>query len=291
MLLDITGAHFERSEPVAGADRTVYDTCLAYVAGAHGREELESNEIRLLREAPTILNLEGVPTLPDEILLHDSEWFAKFFGRDLDRALCRLSAELYPLAMELGVRRLSECASVSRDFVDGEKQDETTLAEMLRERTEIVARLLHDELVEVRDRVRDALSAIGAVSYDVVHIKASVQLDTNAVPASPTPADAFYDVEEGQLTIRRPVTNRSWAHILNAVLHQLMPGATGSEISKLTLQVRLLMEMTVEDAHRELTDAGVPPLVDAPPAADPADLTSQELGELGAVTKEKTADR
>ena len=288
ILLDIAGALFERCAPVAGADRTIYDTCLANVADAHARDECEPAELRRLREAPAILNLGGMATLPDEILLHDSEWLAGFFSQELDRALCRLPAELCPLAMELGVRRLSESASVSLEFVDGERRDETALAEKLRERTDTFARLLHDEPVAVRDRVRDALSEISAVSYDDVRIEASVRLPTMPYPPLRLWPTHFYDIEEGRLTIRRPVNDRSWAHILNAIFHQLLPGATGIEISKLALGVRPLMGMTVEDAHRELTDAGVPVLDDGPPAADPADVASQELGEPG--TREERTD-
>ena len=288
ILLDITGANFEHSAPVVGADRTIYDTCLANVATAHGREECEPAELRRLREAPTILNLGDMATLPDEILLHDSEWLAEFFDQELDRALCRLPAEVCPLAMELGVRRLSDSASVSLEFVDGERLDETAVAEKLRERTDIFARLLHDEPVSVRDRVREALSGIGAVSYDDVRIEASVRLADDVVSAPPTLAHAFYDIKEGRLTICRPVTERSWAHILNAIFHRLMPGATGIEISKLALGVRPLMGMTVEDAHRDLTDAGVPGLDDGPHAADPADLASQILDEPG--TREELTD-
>ena len=192
--------------------------------------------------------------------------------------------------MELGVRRLSERASVSLEYVDGEERDENALAEKLMERTDIFARLLHDEPAAVRDRVRAALSDLEAVSYDVVRIEASVQLVDDAVSAPPTPAQAFYDIEEGRLTVCRPVDDRSWAHILNAIFHQLMPEATGSEIAKLTLGVRPLMGMAVQDAHRELTDAGVPHLDAGRATADTAGLASQELDELG-VGDEQTDDR
>lgn len=235
ILLDVAGAHFERCAPVAGADRTIYNTCLAHVAAAHERDECSPDEMRRLREAPTILNLGGMATHPDEILLHDSEWLAGFFDQELDRALCRLPAEICPLARKLGVRRLSESASVSLEFVDGEMQDETARAEKLRERTDIFARLLHDEPVAVRDRVCDALSEINAVSYDVVRIDASVPLLNDPVSAPPKLVDAFYDIEKGRPTIRRPINGRSWAPILNAIFHQLMRGATGIEISKLAL--------------------------------------------------------
>ena len=281
ILLDIVGAHFERGAPVTGADRAIYDTCLAKVADAHHQDECAPDDLRRLREAPTILNLRGMATHPDEILIHDSEWLAKFFDQELDRALCRLRAEICPLAMKLGARRLSESASVSLEFVDGEMQDETMRAEKLRERTDIFARLLHDEPVAVRASVCDALSEINAVSYEVVRIEASVSLLNDPVFAPPKLVDAFYDIKERRLTIRRPINDRSWASILNAIFHQLMRGATGIEISKLALGVRPLMGMTVEEAHLELTDAGVPGLDEGPPSVDPTDVASQELGEPG----------
>ena len=208
ILIDLVGTHFERSVPVVDADRTIYDTCLATVAAAHEREECDASELLRLRRAPTILSLESMTTLPDEILVHDSEWYASFFGRELDRALCKLPAELCPLAMELGVRRLSESASVSLEYVDGEERDENALAKKLMERSDIFARLLHDEPAAVRDGVRTALQGLEAVSYDMVRIEASVQLVDEPASAPPTRAPAFYDIENGRLTVCRPVDER-----------------------------------------------------------------------------------
>ncbi len=281
ILLDLVGAHYERSAPVVGGDRVIYDTCLASVADAHGRDECDPSELRRLKEAPTIVNLAGMPTHPDEILLHDSEWHASFFDGELDPALCKLPAELSPLAEDLGVGRLSTSARVSLKHTDGQEQVQSELGEKLVQRTDIFIRLLHDKPAAVKDNVRDALRKVEAVSYDDVRIAASVQLASDTASGQPTSAHAFYDMGEGRLTVCRPIGERSWAHILNAVFHQLMPEATGGEISKLTLGIRPLMGLPVEDAHRELTDAGVPPLDVGPVTADPDDLTSQELDELG----------
>ena len=282
ILLDLVGSHVERSAPILGADRAIFDTCLANVAAAHGRDECEPSELRRLQEAPTIVNLTGMATYPDEILFHDSEWHASFFDGELDGALCKLPAELCPLAEALGVESLSECARISLEYVEGERRDETALAEKLMERTDIFSRLLHDKPAAVREKVGDALAELEAASYDVVRIQASVQLGDDPVSARPVSAHAFYEIEEGRLILSRPVGDRSWAHILNAVFHQLLPGAAGSEISKLTLSVRPLLAMAVWDAHRELTDAGVPLLDPGPRIADTADLASQALDELGA---------
>ena len=280
ILLDIVGNHFERSAPVSGADRRIYDTCLSQVAAAHERDEYDRSDLRRLQEAPCIVNLAGMTTHPDEILLHDSKWHAGFFDEELNASLCTLPAEHLPLAEDLGVRRLSESARIVLRNVDGEPREETALARKLTERGELLTRLLHDKPAEVRQRFEDALSELDSVSYEAVHIQASVRLDEDPILAPPTAAPAFYDIEHRRLILCRPVDERSWPHILNAVFHQLMPEASGSEIAKLTLGVRPLMGMTVQDAHRELSDAGVPLLGPDPEPRETAEVASKKLDEL-----------
>ena len=281
ILIELVGEHYERSTPVANSDRTIYYDCLNKVAAAQGQTEYSPSELIRLRQAPSILNLEDVTSFPDEILLHDSEWYQGFFGRELNQMLCKVPPELWSLVMDLGVRRLSDCTSVSLEYVDGEELDETALAEKLMERTEIFTRLLYDQPAVVKDRVRTVLAELGAVSYDVVQIKAAVHLVDNPVYSPPTSVKAFFDIENCRLTVCRPIDDRIWAHILNAILHQLIPEATSNEISKLVLGVRPLMGQTVQDAHRDLTDAGVPSIEHDFTPEDAADLASQELDELG----------
>lgn len=284
ILLDIVGEYFEQSKPVAGPDRSVYDACLIGVSASDEREEIGAPDIRRLQEAPTILNLMGQPTHPDEVLLQDSEWHAGFFNGELDRALCKPVPELWPFIEKVGVRRLSESAKVALEFIDGPKSDEPQLAEKLMERIDILARLLHDKPTTVKKKVRKALSELGAVSYELVRIQASVHVGGDWASAPPTAAHAFYDIDKRQLILARPVWDRSWSHVLNAIFHQLMPEESGSEISKLTLSVRPLMSMSVEDAHRELTDAGIPYLDAESGSCQTDDLTSSSLDDMGSTT-------
>ena len=200
----------------------------------------------------------GQPTHPDEVLLQDSEWHAGFFSGELDRALCKPAPELWPFIEKVGVRRLSESAEVALEFVDGQKTEEPQLADKLIERIDVLARLLHDKPTPVKQKVRKALSELTAISYELVRIQASVHVGGDWVSAPPSAAHAFYDIDKRQLILARPVGDRSWPHVLNAIFHQLMPEESGSEISKLTLSVRPLMSMPVDEAHRELTDAGIP---------------------------------
>ncbi|EJL6321901.1 DUF3883 domain-containing protein [Vibrio cholerae] len=281
ILLDIVAEYFEQSKPVTGLDRSVYEACLIGIAASDEGEELGASDIRRLQEAPSILNLMGQPTHPDELLLQDSEWHAGFFNGELDRALCKPAPELWPFIEKVGVRRLSESAEVALEFVDGPKTEEPELANKLMERIDILARLLHDKPTTVRHNVRKALSDLTAVSHELVRIQASVHVGGDWVSAPPSAAHAFYDVDKRQLILARPVGDRSWAHVLNAIFHQLMPEESGIEISKLTLSVRPLMSMPVEEAHRELTDAGIPYLDTESGNGQFDDLTSSNLNDMG----------
>jgi hypothetical protein len=198
---------------------------------------------------------------------------------ELDQALCKASSELWPFLEEIGVRRLSESAKVELEFVDGQQEDESHLADRLMERADILARLFHDKPKVVINKVKRALSGLSAVSHDVVRIQASVHVGGDQAFAPPIAAHAFYDIEKTRLILRRPVGDRSWSHILNAFFHQLMPEESGSEISKLTLSIRPLMMMDLEEAHRELSDAGIP-FLDMENEV-PEDLTSPDLSEMG----------
>lgn len=281
ILLDIVGEYFEQSKTVAGADRSVYDVCLMGLEASYEIDKISAPDIRRLQEAPTILNLMGQPTHPDEVLLQDSEWHAGFFNGELDRALCKPVPELWPFIEKVGVRRLSESAEVELEFVDGPQFEEPQFAEKLMERIDILARLLHDKPTRIKTRMREALSELTAVSYELVRIQASVHVGGDWVSAPPKAAHAFYVDNKRQLILARPVGDRCWPHVLNAIFHQLMPEESGSEISKLTLSIRPLMSMPVEEAHCELTDAGIPYL-DAENGSGPVDdLTSSSLDDMG----------
>jgi hypothetical protein len=289
ILLDIVGEYFEQSKPVAGADRSVYDACLMGVAAADEREEIGPPDIRRLQEAPTILNLMGQPTHPDEVLLQDSEWHAGFFNGELDRALCKPAPELWLFVEKVGVRRLSESAKVALEFVDGPKSEEPQLAEKLMERIDILARLLHDKPTTVKKKIREAICKLTAISHDVVRVQSSVRVvgDGDAAPprfSEPKRTQAFYDIDKHQFIVERPVVDRSWPHVLNAIFHQLMPEESGNEILKLTGMAGPRMRMSVEEAHQDLTDSGFPQL-DAEEESRPADdLTSSSLDNMGTTT-------
>lgn len=285
ILLDIITEHFEQATAVTGSDKAVYELCLVGIAAADDRGELDEEQVQRLQNSPSVLNLLGQPTHPDEALLRDSEWHSTFFEGELNNALCKPAPETWPLLEKIGVKRLSECTEVALEYVDGDEQPEPQIATTLLERVDIVVRLLQDQPAAIRQRIRRALGQLQAVSYDVVRIQASVQVGDDWVSASPTEAHAFYDAEGHKLILARPLGSRSWAQVLNAILHQLMPEQSGSEIARLTLSIRPLMAMSIEDAHLELTDAGVPYLEQGGESEIDSQLASSTLDDIGGATE------
>ena len=288
----ISDEYFLQSKALQGQDRAVFESCWKALTALHDQDALDADDVRELQEAATIVNVDDHLVDPDEVLIQDSEWYAGFFDGELDSALCKPLPELWPLFEEVGVRRLSQQARVALEFTDGDEVEEPGLAATLAARSDLIQRLLHDKPEALRKAVASGLSDLTAASYEVVRIQASVQIgddDDPPQPASPIRAHAYYDRETHLLSVERPIGDRSWSHVLNALLHQLIPDAAGSEVPKLTLSLRALMTVSVEEGHRELSDAGVPELEDIAMPEETEDMTSPELGGLGAGTGEEEA--
>lgn len=288
ILIDIVGEFFERCQRIDGSDRAIYDACLKGIADADSNGQLDAGSLDRLRKSPSILNSLGLPSYPDEVLLKNSVWHADFFQGELDQALCSLDAGFWPLLEKIGVGRLSDHAQVALDYVDGDRRVEPDFGQCIADRSDVLARLLHDKPARVRAKIREAASEVSAFSYDKVRIQATVHLGEAEMLAPSAQAQAFYDASLRHLILARPVTDRSWPRALTALFHQLMPEESGSEISKLTMSIRHLMLMPVEEAHLELTEASVPFLDALTEAASSEDLSSPQMEGIGAAAEEET---
>jgi hypothetical protein len=205
---------------------------------------------------------------------------SKFFNDELEQALCNYPSEQNEFLEKVGVKRLTEAAKVDLAFVDGKEIEEQEIVENIKQRISIFKRLLHDKKQKVSKKVEEGLQGIKAISCEKLHIQASVFIGEESVFAPEVSTHAYYDTGEMQLILTRPIGKSSWTHIFNAILHQLMPEETGSEISKLTLILRPIMNLSVEEGHYELTDAGIPKLETNFFHIDKEELKSPELGEI-----------
>ena len=282
VLLDLVEENYAPQRALSPVDQRIHETCLAGISVAWHDGELSEADFDRLCDAPSVPNLSGRLRHPDELLLRDSEWHRGFFGSELDDMLCqRFDPALTPLLEQLGIQRLSEVATVKLDFVDGPENVEDWVTECLIERSEIFARMLHDQPRTVRDSLQFDIQRLTARSHDIVRIKATIALDEEApISAEPSEVKAYYDSENQVLVLMRPVESRSWVQLFSAFLHQLMPEEPASHISHLSLALQPLMGMSLTEAEEWLADAHVPFL--EVESDDKIDLTSRQLEGLGA---------
>lgn len=280
ILLEIVKEHFEQSKAVVGAERAIYDACLRGIADSYSNGELSEEEVEGLRKSPSILNLAGLPHFPDELLLQDSEWHTKFFNSDLNQALCKSALELLEINEKIGLKRLSDNVRITLESVKGAALEEVESANVLKERVNVLVRLLHDKPTDIQRKVKGSFSKLTITSYDSIRIQAHAQIGEDWTEAPPVNVKAFFDEDAFQLVLTRPI-NRAWISALNSILHQLMPEESGSEISKLTLNFNQYLTMDVEEAHELLTDAGIPNLEDDDLEINIEDLMSLSLDDFG----------
>ncbi|EAZ98517.1 DUF3883 domain-containing protein [Marinobacter sp. ELB17] len=280
ILLEIIAEFFEQSKPLTGADRAVYQSCLHHLAEAFTQGSLEQHNLVQLQKAPCILNFDDYFVHPDEVLLHDSEWLAKFFDGNMDQGLCKLDPELWIFADALGVKRLSRACHLKLDKIVGEKLPEQEVSKTLGNRARVILRLFHDKPRTIQERITPTLFNLSVYSTDNTFLQAIAVIDSQEIHAPVCSANAFFDQETNELLVTRPISNASWAPILTSLLHHLMPEESGSAISNLTLSLYSLLNMSPEVADTHLTSCGIPPLPENE-EVDGYDLSTQELGELG----------
>lgn len=281
IILEILNEYFPKQAAIIGKDLAVYEVCLRGIAASLDVDSLDQQILQRLREAPTVLNLANRACHPDEVLYKDSEWLAGMFDAALDEALCAPPAEVLPLLQLLGVKPLSDCCSVSLEFVAGEELSETDFAVKLNERATIIARLLHDQPTIRREAILQAISNLSTFSYDLIRIQAALNLGGSTALSTAKKVPAFYDSAKNSLILARPLNERSWPHIFNALFHQLLPNESGTEISKLALILDPLMSLSAADGDQRLTDAGIPAFIES---RNEEDLTSAEVHDFGSGT-------
>lgn len=265
---------------ITGSDRSFYDTCLRSIANAE-QNELDEATWQQLKDHETIINLEGYPHYPDDIILNDSEWHSNFFQHEIDRLLCKFGPEYWSLLKTLGVKKISESAKINLEYYDGDSIDEVDTSEELHKRQKIVAIVLNDKSSTVKRDVMESIKRIKVRSYEKIRIQATVQLGTGSCSASPVITPAFYDQANNTLIVARPVDKDSWVYIFSALLHPLAPNEAASEIAAKASHLSLLMPFKIEEAIKNLKASGMSMPVDEEDQPLPLQLESKLIDGIG----------
>ena len=283
IILEIVEKHYTQQTILSEVDQAVYIRCVEMLVDAHEMGEVEEEKIEPLREAPSVLNVVGKFCYPYELLLQDSDWHVKLFGDDLQKMLCKADYRWWPLYQLLGIQLLSQRASVELDYVGGQEKMEEEVRDKLVERSGLFLRLLHDETAVVRARLSEVLEKLCVVSHSEIRIKATINIDGEPFSSTPSSVYAYCDESLEKMVIVRPFNNRSWLHIYTMLLHRLLPQATPSYISQLSMNLSTLANMSVMDGQEYLSEANIPLLEEKKESGDQLDLRSRDLGAIGDV--------
>ena len=288
IILDIVEDNYPRQAPLPLEDDAIYHRCMEALVHARDFDTgIIEDDLSRLRQAPTVLSVQGVLCHPDEVLLNDSEWHASHFGEELAPILCKPDPAWWPFLTELGVVRLTNRASVDLDYVEGVGQVEEQIRDKMLERSGVFARMLHDKSVELRRRLDSVLKNITVLSHEEVRIVASVVIGDAPVESEPTSVRAFCDEAIEKLVLARPLDERTWLHIFTVLLHRLLPEEPSSHIAQTSMNFYQMIGMSVADAEEFLTEANIPVLESEFSVGDGLDLASPELGGIG---EDKGAD-
>jgi hypothetical protein len=289
ILLDIINEFYPKQISLPNKEQAIYENCMQNIVFCWDSNcGVEDRDIDKLREAPSVLNMQGMFCHPDELLIHDSEWHASHFGDDLLPALTKPNSEWWPFFKELGVNNLTKMARVELDFFDGLEQNEKEITELIIERCDVFVRMLHDKKSTVREKLVQYLQKLSVKSYDIIRVVASVTLSGNLVTSEPRPVKAFYEESEGILILVRPIEDLAWLHIFNSILHSIMPSESAADISHLGMNFAQIIKMSVSEANEYLTEANFPFLEIEQNLEQGLDLTSPELGGLGLDSEDDT---
>ncbi|MCG8014610.1 MAG: DUF3883 domain-containing protein [Candidatus Thiodiazotropha sp. 'RUGA'] len=282
IVLDIVEENYPRQAQISPEDNAIYQHCMEALAQSWGMDDdISTEDLLRLKQAPTVLSITGVLCHPDEVLLHDSEWHAGHFGDELSPMLCKPDPAWWPFFAELGVERLTRKASVDLEYVDGVEQVEEQIRDKMLERSGVFARMLHDKPVETRRRLVSVFQNISVLSHDEVRIVASVVIADEPVSSEPTSVKAFCDESMEKLVLSRPVGERVWLYIFTVILHRLMPEEQAAHIAQISMNFFQMIGMSVVDAEEFLTEANIPVLGAEGKEGGELDLVSPELGGIG----------
>ncbi len=281
IILEIVENDYPQQSQLSEVDRAVYQRCMGLLVEEFEMGDMVEEELERLRDAPSILNLEELFFYPEDLFLLDSDWHAKLYGDDLHPMLCGVDSQWWPLYQQLGLRLLSQSASVELDFVDGQEKVEEEIRDKMVERAGLFLRMLHEEPTNVRDRLSTVLQELSVVSHEVVRIVATVNPDNEPLKSAPSPVQAYCDESMEKVVVVRPVNDRTWLHLFTMLLHRLTPQASTSSISQLSMNLSNLVKMSVMDGDAYLTEANIPLLEESESSEEGLDLRSQVLGEIG----------
>lgn len=248
------------------ADLTVHQTCLAQIAEAlHAGEESADDAIETLRDASSLISLEGDPIDPADAIWCDAEWLAAPFGGALDHALVATppcgQAAAARLFRALGSDRLSRIArlvlAAEPDRTPCEAADE-----LLAKRGDLLLWLTSD--AAARARLFSELADLVIQTSSSLQVLAELPESTPPARSTPSLAPAFHEGATGTLHVAtKGQSELDWSSAFRALFSHLDLLATQADARHLPITALMIMTApTRASAEHVLRTAGFSPPAD-----------------------------
>jgi len=205
---DIKEEYFPTFILESSKDIKIYKVCVKQINDLDEKTPEDRNITVKLTEFQSVLNVNDRLCYPDEVLIDDSEWYKSYFNEDEFDWLTKIDERSQELFLNLGTKKLSEATILELDYKEGEENHEIEILNIVKERSDLYARVLHLQNADFLLDFRKHIEELNIISVDALMVKAIINSGDLSISSEPRSVSSFFDQQKNKLyIIRDPVNN------------------------------------------------------------------------------------
>ena len=260
-------------------DRKIYKVCINQINDLNENTAEDLDAINKLTGFESVLNVNNCLCYPDEVLIDDSEWYKSYFNEDEFDWLTKLNEKSQELFSSLGTDKLSKVTNLELDYKDGEENHEIEILNIVKERSDLYARVLHEQSSDFLLDFKRHIEELNIISVERLMVKAIINSGDLSISSEPIPVNSFFDLKKNELYILRPIAEDN-IDIFKPLLHTLLPSYSDSDILPICDSFSHLSNTSLKEGINRLNRLGYPDSSQVI-SDDDIDISSPDLEGLG----------
>ncbi len=277
---DIKEEYFPTFILESSKDIKIYKVCVKQINNLDEKTPEDRNITVKLTEFQSILNVNNRLCYPDEVLIDDSEWYKSYFNEDEFDWLTKIDERSQELFLNLGTKKLSEATILELDYKEGEENHEIEILNIVKERSDLYARVLHLQNADFLLDFRRHIEELNIISVDALMVKAIINSGDLSISSEPRSVSSFFDQQKNELYIIRPISDDN-IDIFKPLLHTLLPSYNDSDILLICDSFSHLSKSSLKEGVNRLDRLGYPDFNQVISDDDGVDISSKALEGLG----------
>ena len=276
VLLEIREQYGKRHTILDDQTHEVVMRCWEQLSTALEMERLTANDLKELRGKETVPNPRRLLTKPEHLFFEDRAGLAAKFLGFLDNSVIARPQGAWQAMEAVGVRRLSQAVELRLLEFEG-STDDRTLAERVKERRPLIARVIESEKASGADGMdRDALYCLQFQQARKLVIQYSLRAFQQRRMTEPEAVPALLNVDEHTLLTVHENGHIPWPAVSRELAYATKPLG---EIGGLAGGIKeALANNSFDEACRTLDELGYPPLQQR---IETEVISGDPIGELG----------